>query len=70
MWMQMEKTILKSLHTQKPTPTRRLMRACRVKSTSVFGVLSDAEHAFIKLLAAMENKGRVALIESQGWIKT
>ena len=93
----MEKLITQTLTTLKPTPTRKLMETCKVRSTRQVGVLSDAEYEFVadgrglvcrakpnvtiffafekkcspvrKLLRAIEEKGRIALIEGQGWVR-
>ena len=65
----MEKLITQTLTTFKPTPTRKLMETCKVRSTRQVGVLSDAEYEFVKLLRAIEEKGRIALIEGQGWVR-
>lgn len=49
--------------------TRKLMDTCRVKSTRQIGVLTDEEFDFIKRLQAMKQKGNIALIEGEGWVK-
>lgn len=65
----MEKQILNKLNTFKPTATRKLMQACKVKSTKQVGVLTDEEFEFVKLLETMSTKGNIMLIEQQGWVK-
>ena len=65
----MEKLITQTLTTLKPTTTRKLMETCKVRSTTQVDVLSDAEYGFVKLLRAIEEKGRITFIEGQGWVR-
>ena len=65
----MEKLILKTLTSFKPVPTRKLMKACKVKMSRQVGVLSDAEYDFVSLLDAMREKGSIVLVEHEGWLR-